>query len=123
MKYLAIHTLGKGWRDRDEILLHAAFQILVDFVEKEEPGRIINWSHDETHRHVWKEVRELYRWWKEKRPTRKSLLDDEKLAIPPLRFKKIPGSEMRELVRPDKKKYAAYYRAVWRQDRNSPIGP
>jgi hypothetical protein len=35
MKYLKIHTLEKGWRDRDSIMLHAAFQILVDFVELE----------------------------------------------------------------------------------------
>jgi hypothetical protein len=114
MKYLAIHTLEKGWHDSDEVLLHAAFQILVDFVEKERPDKIIDWSHDEIHRRVWKEIRELYRWWKEKRPARKSPLDDEKLGVPSLRFKKIPGSEMRELVRPDKKKYAAYYRAMRR---------
>ena len=40
MKYLKIHTLKKGWRDRDSIMLHAAFQILVDFVELEKPGEI-----------------------------------------------------------------------------------
>jgi hypothetical protein len=34
MKYLKIHTLTKGqWYDRDTILLHAAFQVLVDFME------------------------------------------------------------------------------------------
>jgi len=32
MKNLKIHTLEKGWQDRDEIMLHALFQILVDFV-------------------------------------------------------------------------------------------
>jgi len=30
MKYLKIHTLEKGWRDRDSIMLHAAFQIFED---------------------------------------------------------------------------------------------
>ena len=37
MKYLKIHTLEKGWCDRDEIMLHAVFQILVDFMEQEKP--------------------------------------------------------------------------------------
>jgi hypothetical protein len=36
MKYLKIHTLEKGWHDRDEIMPHAVFQILV-FVEQEKP--------------------------------------------------------------------------------------
>ena len=47
MKYLKIHSLEKGWRDRDSIMLHAAFQILVDFVELEEPGKIVDWNSDE----------------------------------------------------------------------------
>ena len=40
MKILKINTLNKCWCDRDDLLLHAAFQILVDFVEKEKPGKI-----------------------------------------------------------------------------------
>lgn len=39
MKILKIHTLDKGWCDKDYIMLHAAFQILVDFVEKEKPDQ------------------------------------------------------------------------------------
>jgi len=120
MKYLKIQTLEKGWHDKDEILLHAAFQLLVDFVEKEDPGRIVNWNSDESHKHVWKEIRELYKWWKEKRPSRKSPLDDRKLKIPPMKFKKVRGSELSQLVEPDKKKYAKYYQALkkhWRLEK------
>ena len=90
MKYLKIQTLEKGWHDKDEILLHAAFQLLVDFVEKEDPGRIVDWNSDESHKHAWKEIRELYKWWKGKRPSRKSPLDDKRLKIPPMKFKKLP---------------------------------
>jgi hypothetical protein len=39
MKRLKITTLDKGWRDKDEVLLHAAFQLLADFVE-------VDVSHD-----------------------------------------------------------------------------
>ncbi len=41
MKILKISTLEKGWADRDHLMLHANFQILVDFVEQEKPFEII----------------------------------------------------------------------------------
>ena len=41
MKYLKIKTLEKGWHDKDEVLLHAAFQLLTDFVEQEKPEETI----------------------------------------------------------------------------------
>ncbi|MBI4670939.1 MAG: hypothetical protein HY741_04620 [Chloroflexi bacterium] len=112
MKLLKIQTLDKGWHDRDEILLHACFQVLVDFVEQEKPDQILDWSHSDESRRVWKEIMSLYRWWKEKRPARTSPLDDKKLRHPPFRFKKIPGADLSELVEPDRRKYAAYYRAL-----------
>lgn len=62
MQSLRVQTLSKGWHDRDEILLHAAFQILIDFVEQERPDKIVDWNHDATHRRVWKEITSLYRW-------------------------------------------------------------
>ena len=58
------------------------------------------------------EITSLYKWWTKTRPKRRSPLDDKKLKRPPFKFKKIPGSDMRELVTPDKKKYAAYYQAL-----------
>lgn len=112
MKYLKIKTLEKGWHDKDEVLLHAAFQLLTDFVEQEKPEETIDWNADELHRNAWKEIRSLYKWWKDIRPARISPLDDEELASPPLEFKKIPGSEFCEMVEPDKEEYAEYYRAL-----------
>jgi len=76
---------GHGWVDRDELMLHCAFQCLVDFVEKEErPNPCENF---ETYKQLWgtDEVRvnssisddfllsrrqrdlemlALYNWWK-----------------------------------------------------------
>ena len=108
---LKIHTLKKGWHDKDEILLHAAFQLLVDFIGKERPERI-DWNANKMHRDAWREIKSLYKWWKEKRPARRSPMDNKKLLKPPLKLKKIPGSELSQLVQPDRKKYAAYYRAM-----------
>jgi hypothetical protein len=112
MKRLKIATLGKGWHDKDEVLLHAAFQLLTDFVEQEHPEKIVDWDADELHKSAWGEIKSLYKWWKKTRPKRRSPLDDKKLNRPPFKLKKIPGSDMRELVTPDKKKYAEYYQAL-----------
>lgn len=49
MKILKIHTLEKGWCDRDQIMLHAAFQLLVDFVERENPDQIVDWNSEPEH--------------------------------------------------------------------------
>jgi hypothetical protein len=112
MKYLKIHTLEKGWHDRDEIMLHAVFQILVDFVELEKPGEIVDWNADDTHKRAWREICELYKWWKTKRPARKSPLDDKRLKVPSIIFEDVPGSDCKKMVEPDKKKYASYYKAL-----------
>ena len=81
-------------------------------VLSEDPDKHIDWRHDAVHRRAWKEIRDLYQWWKKKRPARRSPLDDKKIAQPPLRFEKIAGTKFHRLVTPDKKKYAAYYQAL-----------
>lgn len=70
-----IHSLEPGYHDKDEMMLHACFQLLVDFVEEEEPFRVVNWEEDEIHRCVASEIRDLYDWWKNKRPLRQTALD------------------------------------------------
>lgn len=62
MTYLKIQTLDKGWHDKDEVLLHAAFQLFVDFVEKERPDKIVDWNANDLHRHARKEIKSLYKW-------------------------------------------------------------
>lgn len=62
---LKIATLCEGWRDADSLLLHACFQILVDFVEAEKAFEChVEWGDDEKHRLAKKEILELYSWWK-----------------------------------------------------------
>lgn len=112
MRYLKIHTLEKGWCDKDEVLLHAAFQLLTDFIEQEKPDKIIDWNADKLHRKAWKEIKSLYTWWEKERPARKGPLDDKKLKHPPFKFEKIPCSDLSQMIEPDKKKYANYYLAL-----------
>lgn len=112
MKVLKIHTLNKGWCDKDHVLLHAAFQLLVDFVEQEKPDQSIDWNWNPEHKQAWKEIRALYRWWTWTRPARKSSLCEKGLKKPSMRWKKIPGSDNRQLVGYDKKKYPEYEKAL-----------
>lgn len=67
---LKITTIPRNseWWDKDAVLLHACFQILVDFIEKERPQRIVDYNHDRKHRMEWKELQTLYRYWKKERP-------------------------------------------------------
>ena len=114
---LTIRTLRAGWHDKDEVILHAAFQLLADFMEQESPGKHIDWNHDAVHRRSWKEIRDLYQWWKRTRPSRRTPLDSKKITRPPLRFEKVVGTKYRRMVTPDKKKYRAYYQALRRHAR------
>jgi hypothetical protein len=60
-------TLPPTWCDREELLLHAMFAVLCDFVEKEKPfGHFdTSYSHD-----AWYSIRDLYEWWTVRRPAR-----------------------------------------------------
>lgn len=112
MKILKIDTLDKGWSDKDRVMLHAAFQLLVDFVEKERPGQIVGWNSGPEHKHAWKEIRALYKWWTRTRPARKGPLMQKGLKRPPMRWKKVPGSHCRQLVDYDRRKYPEFEQVV-----------
>ena len=109
MKYLKIHTLDRGkWYDKDTILLHAAFQLLVDFVEQEEPEQVCDWQYDELHRDAWREITQLYTWWKQERPDRRDPFDD--VARPPEEEYTI--TDKGRMIFPDEKEYPDYYAAL-----------
>jgi len=112
MIQLKIKTLRKGWHDTDVVILHAMFQLLVDFIDEELPGETADWSCNVAHRKAWKDMKYLYKWWKEIRPQRRNPLDDKSIKIPPLRFKKVPGTEYTQSILPDRKKYSEYYRML-----------
>lgn len=107
MKRLDIHTLEKGWAERDELILHAAFQVLVDFMVKEKPGKAVDWEGTSPDAgKAWGEMKALYRWWTKKRPTRKDPLDDDRIKCPCLSETDL-----------DKKEYAAWHRACEKHDK------
>jgi hypothetical protein len=108
VKILKIQSLENGWCDKDYVMLHAVFQILVDFVQQEKPDQTVDWNSDLEHKRAWKEIQSLYRWWINTRPARKNPLDEKGLKKPPMRWKKLPGTDHSQLQDYDKKKYAAY---------------
>ena len=66
MRILKINSLpnSKEWVDRDCVMLHACFQLLVDYVEKENGLKHCNY---ETHNESIDELSFLYKWWKKRR--------------------------------------------------------
>lgn len=68
MRMLKIHSLPKAkhWIDRDVIMLHACFQILQDYIEKEEGDTHCCY---EVHKEFVDEVRFLYNWWLKRKET------------------------------------------------------
>jgi hypothetical protein len=66
MRILKIESLpsSKNWVDRDEIMLHACFQILQDCMEKE---KVDKHCHYGAHKQFVDEVRFLYKWWKKRK--------------------------------------------------------
>ena len=74
---LQLHGLRpkSRWTDKDHVMLHACFQLLVDFIEQEKPQAIIDYRHDRRHRMQWCELRALYRYWKLERARMKRAVD------------------------------------------------
>lgn len=59
--------MPNGWRDKDEIIIHACFQLLKDFVEKEkEIIEQIDLKHNKETENAKTEIDFLYNWWKER---------------------------------------------------------
>lgn len=67
---LRIESLGREYTDPVGYLLHANFQILKDFVEKEKPFVVIDWFENEETLAIGDEIKELYDWWVYLRPDR-----------------------------------------------------
>jgi len=69
MKYLKIHTLEKGYKENEDIILHAVFQVLTDYVEIEKPFKWFDWE-TKKEKELKKEIKYLYKWWTKIRPNR-----------------------------------------------------
>lgn len=61
---VTLHNLPRSWTDRDSLMFHAMFQILVDFVELEQPFR--SWSDERKFKEKRHTDREEMRAWIEK---------------------------------------------------------
>lgn len=64
MRRLDIHTLEStknAWVDKDVIMIHACFQLLTDFVEKENG---LEHSNYEYYKETIDTLKDLYDWWK-----------------------------------------------------------
>jgi hypothetical protein len=61
---LKIESLPGKWRDKDDVILHACFQLLKNFVVQEkEMIEILDWEGDEKTKTAKLEIDFLYNWW------------------------------------------------------------
>jgi hypothetical protein len=74
---IKVRSLPPTWMDRDEVLLHANFQILCDYIEREKPFEHFD-TEDSYSKDDWNEIRRLYKWWTVDRPAR---LERERAAL------------------------------------------
>jgi hypothetical protein len=56
------------WCDKDRVLLHACFQLLVDFIEQEKPEEFVDYKSTLLLAKEWAELQELYNYWKYDHP-------------------------------------------------------
>lgn len=57
----------KTWHDADQIIVHAPFQAVVNYVELEKAGKRVNWTHSKEYRDMWTEIMAIYTYWKNDR--------------------------------------------------------
>lgn len=64
---LRIKTLTEAWSDKDNVMLHACFQLLTDCIEQEHLlGSTTDWNQDENFKQAKEEIDFLYAWWQER---------------------------------------------------------
>lgn len=83
-RYHVIDTgLKPNYYDPDTLIFEGVFKLLCDFVEYQKKYDVIDWEADEPHSKAWKEMCELYDWYKEIRPHREE--EFEKRRPEPMR--------------------------------------
>ena len=90
---LKLRYLKPGWTDKDEVLIHAMFEVLCRFLE-DEPVDLVAWDADQYHAHAMEEMKFLYNWWK-KRQKRE---DDNPIFKPGVEAPKIKTTPDKEWV-------------------------
>jgi hypothetical protein len=68
---------GVGWHDTDTRIFQACFMLLKEYVEKEEPFRMIDWDHCEKDRLIGEEIKFLYDWWTVERAKKRAAVAEE----------------------------------------------
>lgn len=74
---LRIKTISGSWCDKDIVMLHACFQLLMNCVEKENLLQEKQRSDDdESRKNIVSEIEALYDWWKKRRKAARKGLNE-----------------------------------------------
>lgn len=69
-------SLKPGYYDSDERILHACMDELSMFVEWNKKHQWVNWNGTKEHKHAWKEMNAIYKWWNRDRPASEKKQDE-----------------------------------------------
>jgi len=65
---IRIKSLPPTWCDKSELIRESLFQLIVDFVDKEEPFLHIDWDSDDGHKSAQNCIIQSYKWVTKVRP-------------------------------------------------------
>jgi len=68
-------TLSPDYHNPYSVLLHASFEVLVNFIEFERDHGYVDWMATTQHSEFWYEANKLMYWWQNIRPCREDWLD------------------------------------------------
>lgn len=74
---LTIPSLTHEHHEWDEVMLHANFSILIDFMQYDDT----NWTWNEDHKKIDKELKYLHKWWTVTRSARVNKAREQALLI------------------------------------------
>ena len=68
-------TLKPDYHNQYDLILHASFHVLIEFVEYEEEFGMVDWRATPEHSEFWDEAHRLVYWWKHIRPFQEDWLE------------------------------------------------
>ncbi len=115
---VTIKTLDPTWSDVLTKILHVNFQLLVEYIEKEEPFERIDWDATDYHKNAAAEMKELYRWWKEDYPRKEEMFPDGTLLPKSAEGDRIPLWELFGETNQDDPKIVDYKKVLDAANKN-----
>lgn len=76
----------RQWTDKDEVLIHAMFEVLCQFVDEELRDNTVDWDETIELQTAWMEIQFLYKWWQIRSERhKKNPANNPNISVPSMR--------------------------------------